>query len=216
MGSKIRAVLFDLDGVLRDSRDAIWPALEYALEQHGVDVSDREPLRPFAHNLFAVHEEFAAHVPRELFVAAYDKKLDSLRHTMKLYDTADVVIRRLHTQGYRLGLVTSARMGGKTLEDAGLDHLFDAVVGGLDVKERKPHPEPMQLALKKLGLRAGQAVMVGDLPADIQSAKAAKLAVTIGLTDGFGTRQMLEAANPDYIIDSLADLEELLDKIQKA
>jgi pyrophosphatase PpaX len=205
-------VLFDLDGTLRDSRAAIWPATEHALREHGVEAT-REEIMPHVHYHEAVRQELAGHVSEEDFQAAFREKLETLRPQITMYEAAPAVLKILHNQGYKLGIVTSATTGQKALKDAGLGYLFDAFVGSADTEERKPHPEPVLLALEKLGCAAVDAVMVGDLAADIMAAKAAGLPVTIGITHGFGTKEMLEAAGADHIIDALEELPKLLDTI---
>jgi pyrophosphatase PpaX len=201
-----------MDGTLRDSREAIWPATEHALHEHGVTAT-REEIMPHVHYHESVRRELASHVAEEDFQTTFRDKLEQFRPQIKMYEAAPKVLKTLHGLGYKLGVVTSATTGEKALQDAGLDHLFDVYVGSADTQERKPHPEPVLLALERLGCAAVDAVMVGDLAADIIAAKEAGVPITIGITHGFGTKEMLEAAKADYIIDALEELPKLLDTI---
>lgn len=210
---KIKVVLFDLDGTLRDSRKAIWPATENTLREHGV-VATRDEIMPHVHHHESVHKELAGHIPAEDFHKTFRDNLDLFRPQIILYEAAPAVTKQLHSEGYKLGMVTSATTAQKTLEDAGLDHIFDVIVGNDDTELHKPHPEPVLLALKRLGCKPEEAVMVGDLAADILAAQAAGVSLTVGITHGFGTPEMLKDAGATYIINALEELPELLNTIQ--
>lgn len=210
--AKIKAVLFDLDGTLRDSMRVIWPATEQTLEAHGISAT-REEMRPYIHYHGDLHKKFASHVPWEEFHQTFYDKLGNLRAEHSMYDFAVETLKQLHQQGYILGLVTSATTARKFLTSAGVIDLFTVIVTPEEVEERKPHPAPVLLALEQLRIQPTQAVMVGDLPADITAAKAAGLTKTIGITHGFGTVEMLSEAGADYTIDSLEEIPKLLDTI---
>lgn len=210
--AKAKAILFDLDGTLRDSLQVIWPATEQALEAHGISAT-REEMRPYIHYHGDLHKKFASHVPWEEFHQTFYDKLGDLRTEHSMYEAGIDTLKRLHGQGYMLGLVTSATTAKKFLTEAGVIDLFTTIITPEEVEERKPHPAPVRLALEQLQIKPNEAVMVGDLPADIRAAKAAGLLTTIGITHGFGTREMLEAAQADHIVDSLEELTKLLDTI---
>jgi phosphoglycolate phosphatase-like HAD superfamily hydrolase len=82
---------------------------------------------------------------------------------------------------------------------------FKVAFGPEATVNRKPHPEPLLVALEKLGARPAEAVMVGDSYVDIQAAQAVPMRVAV-LTHGYGTREVLTAANPDWILNSLQEL----------
>ena len=210
---KIKVILFDLDGTLRDSGEMIWQSIEHALKQNGVSAT-REQIRPHIHHHEKVYEGLASHTSKEDFLKAYWEKVEELRPQMTVYEAGPKVVTQLHESGYRLGIVTTAHTAPQTLKKAKIDHLFDVIVGREDTKEHKPHPEPVLLAIKKLGCLPEEAVMVGDLSADIIASKAAGLASAIGITHGMGTLEDLRAAGADYIINRLEELPELLEIIQ--
>jgi len=85
-------------------------------------------------------------------------------------------IRRLYSQGFRIGLVTgTARHELLEILPKDLRNLFDAIVTGDEVKNGKPHPEPYRKALKMLQCKKTDAVVIENAPLGIQSAKAAGL-----------------------------------------
>ena len=213
-GQKIKAILFDLDGTLRDSRSAINPAFEHALKVHNIQV-EGDDLHEYIHSLRAVHGAFAGDLPYEKLRDTYDEKLFELLHTIVLYEHAREVLKDLKGRGYKLGLVSSSRFAREAVEQDDLAKFFDVIISGLDTNNHKPHPEPVHMALKRLKISPNQSVMVGDLAADIQSGKDAGTTATVAVTHGFGSRKALERAGADHIIDSLAELPGIIDIIEQ-
>lgn len=215
MPQKIKAILFDFDGVLRDSRSAIWQAFEHTLNVHGVKPApSRNDLQPYIHHHKHVHREFANHVSLDDFLIAYDAKLVELWDTMKAYDGASEAVKQLHGKGYKIALVTSARRSKGLLADMGILEYFETIVGGNDTEEHKPHPEPVLLALARLGMDPDEAIMIGDMDADVLAAQAAGVRHTIAILDGLGTKDTLEAAGAEYIIDSVKDVVKTVERIE--
>jgi pyrophosphatase PpaX len=124
----------------------------------------------------------------------------------------DDVLVRLKDEGHRLGIVTAKRRQTVELAFARIPiaHLFETVVGGDETARHKPDPEPLLLALDRMGARAEEAAYVGDAPFDVEAAKAAgvfSVAVTWG---GIHARERLEAEQPDALVDSPRDLNAVL------
>jgi phosphoglycolate phosphatase len=95
------------------------------------------------------------------------------------------------------------------LEKLALAPYFGAVLGSEATVHKKPHPEPLLTALQKLGAKTSEAVMIGDSTVDIEAARAAKVPVGV-LTHGYGSRESLIAADPDWMAESLTDFIEIL------
>lgn len=202
---RVQAVLFDLDGTLRDSRPAIIPGAKYALEYFGFQVADISVILQHAHSLRAIHQAYIPHIDYEAFKRVYYAKVESLLPAIKPYAGHASILKELK-KTYMVGLVSSARFAKESADADRISHLLDVCIGGTDTQNHKPHPEPILLALSRLGIAPKKAVMVGDLPADIIASKAAGLRAAIGVTHGFGTRQMLQDAAADYLIDSLQEI----------
>jgi phosphoglycolate phosphatase-like HAD superfamily hydrolase len=83
--------------------------------------------------------------------------------------------------------------------------LFAATIGGDTLKARKPEPEPVLEAARRLGVPAGRAVMVGDSPMDMQAGKAAG-ALTCGVTYGYRSPEEVKRCGPDFLVERFADL----------
>jgi pyrophosphatase PpaX len=120
----------------------------------------------------------------------------------------DKVLVQLKDEGRRLGIVTAKRRQTVELAFARIpiEHLFETVVGGDETKRHKPDPEPLLLALERLGAAPDEAVYVGDAPFDVKAAKAAGL-YSVGVSwGGIHGRQRLEAEEPDALVDTTEEL----------
>jgi len=126
------------------------------------------------------------------------------------YDGVVEAVLRLDTAGKTLGLVTSKMRGGalKGLRLAGLETAFDVVVGSDEVTNPKPHPEPVLLALERLGRRPADAVFIGDSRHDIECGRAAGVKTAAVLWGPFD-RNHLEDLDPDYWLERPSDLSTL-------
>lgn len=124
---------------------------------------------------------------------------------------ASETLNKVRASRLALGLVTS---GDRSRVERDLDRmnwtaLFDVVVCGGDVSERKPHPAALHHALRKLEQLPSVAAYVGDTIEDVEMGKAAGV-MTIAITGGFSSREALERAGPDRLIESLEELADLL------
>jgi phosphoglycolate phosphatase-like HAD superfamily hydrolase len=96
------------------------------------------------------------------------------------------------------------------MEAFGVAALFATAVCGGETARRKPHPEPLLLALGRLGLSPAECAYVGDSPEDVAMAKAAGV-LAVGIPGGFPNREALAASAPDLLSPSLeAAVEALL------
>jgi len=127
------------------------------------------------------------------------------------YPGVKEMMRQLRAYGVRTGLVTSKNREGawRGLRVTGLDDTVDVVIGADDVKEPKPHPEPVHAALQALGAMADEAVFVGDSVHDMASGRAAGVATAAVLWGPF-SRTDLDATTPDHWLEKPADLIPLL------
>jgi pyrophosphatase PpaX len=209
----IKAFLFDLDGTLRQSNELISSAIIAALKENGI-TAELEDFRHAIHNHREVFAMYADKADEAKLEQSYFKHIVELEFEISLYAGVEDVLKVLKDKGYKLGIVSSARRASKAINEFGLSKYFDAIIGGNDTARHKPHPEPIFAVTQTLDIRADEAVMVGDLPADIISATSAGCAATVGILHGFGTKQELLDAGADYIIENLSGFLPLLDKIQ--
>lgn len=106
---------------------------------------------------------------------------------------------------------TAQKLIGKIGWEQGVD--FDLLITASDVAQNRPHPEMILLAMQTLGITSGnQVIKVGDSGIDIEEGKNAGCRYSIGITTGAQTRKQLAAADPDFIIDNLLEILEIVDE----
>ena len=119
------------------------------------------------------------------------------------------LLAALAEAGLRVGVVTSKRQESAQLTRDLLELPVPLTVVLEDTDRHKPEPEPLLLALERLGVPAADAVYVGDAVVDVLAALAAGMDV-IAVTWGAGEPAALRAAGPTAVVDSVAELASLL------
>ena len=119
------------------------------------------------------------------------------------------VIEQLKNEGLKLGLVTSASKNtvNKAIDQFPSFNQFDIIITRDDVSNAKPNPEPILLGAQNLKINPKDIVMVGDLPVDVEAAHNAGCK-SIAVLGSFGkyTKQPLEEAQPDFLVDKITDM----------
>ncbi len=203
-------MLFDLDGTLIDSVRLILDSYHHALQVHGLAPrSDAHWLAGLGTPLRVQFSEWS-NDPDQLNAMVLTYREYNFRHhdhRVSPYPGVPDMMRRLRAAGVRTALVTSKNREGawRGLRVTGLDEGFDVVVGADDVKEPKPHPEPVHTALTRLGAPASDAVFVGDSVHDMASGRSAGVATAAVLWGPFN-RADLDGTNPDHWLERPADL----------
>lgn len=213
------AILFDLDGTLVDTVPFILASVRHAFEGVARCPSDAEwiagigtPLRTQLEQLAErpdqVDELLARY--RAFWLAEHDRRT-------RCFPGALETVARLAGRGHPLAVVTAKVEEGahRTLRLTGLDAHMRAVIGADSCARSKPDPEPVRLALARLGCPAAEAVMVGDSPHDLAAARGAGVR-TVAALWGACARDVLEAAGPDHLLEDIAGLPDLLDRVVAA
>lgn len=215
---RIRAVVFDLDGTLVDSRADIAAATNHALITHGHAPLGESEISGY------VGDGARSLLSRAARIAEADPALDRLLQTFLDYYTAHAVDRTAPMPGARevleslstlsLGICTNKPRATTLVVLAGLelDRYFRVVVAGGDLPRKKPDPEPLRFAARALAAGVEEIVMVGDGPQDIECGRAAG-ARTVGVRGGIADTERLLASQPDEIIDRLDELPELIARL---
>jgi putative hydrolase of the HAD superfamily len=129
-------------------------------------------------------------------------------HHFTLYEEVPEVLRALHADGFTIGLISNTQRSLKTFEEHfALDGLFRVAISSSDHGFMKPHPSIFEEALRRAGVEAPEAVMVGDsVPHDIEGA------LRLGMRGVLVARSKLSVgAPPDVpVIQSLRELRSLL------
>ena len=181
MTSKIRTVLFDLDGTLADTAPDLAHALNALLVEEGKTALPYDTIRPeVSHGASALVTLGFGQKPgdpdfdqlRERFLALYSA--DLCLHT-KPFTGIEPLLKSLQQQGINWGVVTNkpAFLTDPLVAGLNLSPAPACVVSGDTVANRKPHPEPMLHACTAAGSRPEQCLYVGDAERDILAGKHA-------------------------------------------
>jgi pyrophosphatase PpaX len=216
------AVLFDLDGTLIDTTDLIFQSYQHAL----VDVLNRQVstddlLLGYGQPLYAAFTvildrlgvtdttvERRALVDR--LIATY-RAFNVVRHDSLAREFSGVssTLAELERRGYALGLVTSKSrsIGEKGLRLIEAENAFRVAVYQDDTDRHKPHPDPLWVALDRLGLRdrADQVLYVGDSTHDVRAGRAAGVQTAAALWGPFPP-ESLRALAPDHVLTQIEEL----------
>lgn len=230
----IRGVAFDLDGTLVDSAPGLTAAVDsalYALELptageervvtwigNGADVlmeraltwarQERATLRTQQGKPSVDHADIPQdeqlRVLRKLFDRYY---AEFAEEGSFLFPAVAETLAALYAKGLPLALVTNkpTPFVAPILDALDIAKYFSVVVGGDDVQNKKPHPEPLLLVADKLGLTPDALLFVGDSRNDILAASAAGCC-SVGLTYGYNYGEAIADSNPDFVFDRFNDL----------
>ena len=121
------------------------------------------------------------------------------------------MLSRLRAAGIGLAIASSRSSFtlAPLLRDMGLDGTFDVIVCGDGVKHPKPAPDAVLEVLRRMDVPAAEALVVGDMPVDIEMGRAAGVR-TCGVLWGNATREQLAAAGADFIAASMEDIVAML------
>jgi pyrophosphatase PpaX len=206
----IRTVLFDLDGTLIDSVRLILDSYHHTLAAHGLPPrSDEEWLRGVGTPLAVQFAEWGDDGDTlEALIATYrEYNLAHHDRMVTVYPGVVDVVSAIKRRGLATGLVTSKnRLGAlRGLTLVKLESLMDVLVCADEVTNPKPHPEPVEKAVERLGANPAETVYVGDSIHDMRSGRAAGVQTAAALWGPFG-RSHLEGASPDYWLERPNDL----------
>lgn len=207
----IKALLFDVDGTLLDTREFIFQATEHALSTYGYPVPERAAMARLVGKPIAEYYFILTGSPDTMRLQSAHREFQlANQHLSVLYPHTIETLATLRERGYIFAAVTtrSNKTSLKSLHLAGIDKFFATIVSAEDASEVKPHPEPVLKALAQLHEPAEQAVMIGDSDVDVEAGKKAGTK-TIRATYGFHTERLYEMM-PDFFINDISELTDIL------
>lgn len=218
MTARPLATLFDLDGTLIDSIELILNSAKHAFTGRSGHVPDEAewlsgvgiPLATMFRRYARDEDDVGA------LIAKYrEYQLEHHDRLTRCYDQVVETVDFLRAAGHPCAIVTSKTgwLAKRGLDHVGLGQHFDVIVGCDSCERHKPEPEPVLMALDRLGYEPGNAVFVGDSVHDMLAGNAAGVTTIAALWGPF-SREDLAASNPGYYLDRIADLPTLLSAIQ--
>jgi len=208
MKNNINTILFDLDGTLIDTNELIISTYLHTLEKYYPGKYTREDVLPFLGP--TLHEVFGKMDPERVEEMVLEYRTYNLaNHDALVKEFVGVMetIETLKKKGYKLAIVTTKRedVAFKGLRLMKLDSFFDVMIAYDHVKKVKPDPEPIFLALDKLGSKPEEALMVGDNFHDVLAGKNAGTK-TAGVAWSIKGREYLAKYEPDFMLENMTDL----------
>lgn len=204
-------IIFDFDGTLADTAPGILATMRQTFVELGMPIPDDDAMRrtiglPLvkalqeANNLSEADALRANDMYRSLFES---HELTNIR----LFPQVAETLNALHDRGLRMAIATSRNAASLDLilGRYGIDALFEQRVTNSDHLAAKPAPDMVLTLLRRMGLQASQALVVGDTTFDIAMGSSAGCH-TCAVTYGNHTREQLLAANPTYVIDNIEQL----------
>lgn len=182
----IKAILFDMDGVLIDAKDWHYEALNKALGLFGIEISRYDHLHTFDGlptkvKLQMLSEQY--YLPRQLH--GFINRLKQQYTAQMIHERChpmfhhEYALSRLHQEGYKIAVCSNSIRSTIELmmDKAMLMAYLDLIVSNEDVRKAKPDPEMYQTAITKLGLKPEECIVVEDNPNGIAAGRASGAAV---------------------------------------
>lgn len=204
-------VLFDFDGTLVSSLSLWTRAYQFALSGFGFQIELEEVKRTCFYRHFADICESYQIDDVASFRTEMNRGLHDAFTEAELFAAARECLITCRELGMKTGLVTSSELHlvEPALAKLSLDVLLDTVVTGCQVANCKPHPEPIERALKSLDAAAETTLFVGDYEVDVVAGKAAGVTTALFFPaehHEYYSFDRLTSTNPNLIFHDYRDL----------
>lgn len=217
----MKLVIFDHSGVLVNDLRESWQAISKIIGLRGYKPDE---LSAFRRNFklpyweYLIYKGLTEYEAKDAGVIKdYTRFYGETLEHVKLFDDVQISLGRLIEKGMELAIVSHSPRGliDKVVQKFNLAQYFkrNCVFALEDYKRQKPHPESIELALKRLGYSAGDAIYVGDMREDVIAAKRAGVGSAAIYRDGgsYHIEQYLKGEKPTFFIRSLGELVDVLD-----
>jgi phosphoglycolate phosphatase len=215
----IRAVIFDLDGTLVDSAPDLMLATNHVLSMHRRRPISMQEVRAFVgHGAKALIARGWAATGEPIddksldyyhaeFLRYYEK---NIAVTSAAFPGAIKLLKRCAAEGIKMGVCTNKVEGlsVRLLQALDLAKYFDAVVGPDTINIAKPDAAPYLETLKRLGVAAGNSIMIGDSETDVSTARAAGVPI-IAVSFGY-TAKPVGDYGPDFVVSHFDEIWNIL------
>ena len=213
----VKAVIFDWDGTLADTKKAVVQSFQKVLGEAGCGVSDEFIERRMGIGTKKTIIEAFRECRMRLDVSTLEKLAKEkiriqaeLTDIVTLLEGATELLEALQGKTkIALATMSSRKVVEKLLPEKKIESYFDVVVTADEIDKPKPDPEVFLVSAAKLGVKPEDCVVVEDSIFGVKAAKAAEMKC-IAVSSGVYSREELEEENPDLMIDSLVEKERVL------
>lgn len=213
--SKVALIIFDLDGTLVDSKKDIVNAVNFTLKRIGLKVKPSPEIASYigtgVEDLIrkSLGEDSGRIFKEALGIFIRYIKEHALDYTVLYPNVKDILE---HFRYKKKAIVTNRRydIAEVVVKGLGIFGYFDGIMGGDAISCMKPSSCPLDMVIEKLGVSdRKKIIMVGDMAIDVLTGKNAGVN-TCAVTYGIGKREDIIKAKPDYIIDDIAELKDVI------
>ena len=203
--SDIKYLFFDIGSTLVDETDCYKSRIDFAVKSKNINREE------FLSRVYELAKTSA--IPIKTACSYYNIELPQWDKSLeKLYSDTKWVLE-IMSKKYKLGVIANQSLGTKErLDNWGIGKYFDVVVASAEADCSKPDLKIFNLALEQAGCKPNEAVMIGDrLDNDVVPAKQLGMK-TVWVRQGFAKYQSIsnETEKPDFIIDSIGDILDIL------
>ncbi|MFH1784022.1 MAG: HAD-IA family hydrolase [bacterium] len=211
---KVDLIIFDLDGTLVDSRQDIANAVNFTLRELGFPQKTVSEITSYVGNGVkelierSLGDESEGLSEKALFLfegyyaehsSDYSELYPGVREMLEFFKAKRKII--VTNRNYEFAVLT--------LKLKGIYGYFEKIIGGDNVACMKPSGCPLDESMLSANASKDRTIMVGDMTVDVQAGKNAGV-LTCGVTYGLGKREDLIQAKPDYIIDDISKLRDII------
>ena len=213
----VRTLLFDFDGTLLDTNELIIQTFLSVLGTRYPGRFEREDVLHFiGPSLKQTFDQIDASLTEELIKEYRAWNLEMHDQMAVEFDGVTETLRKLKAREISMAIVSTKRRDviQRGLKLMGIQDIFTTIISLDDVKTPKPDPEPILLALEKLGADKEEALMIGDNSHDIEGGQNAGIR-TAGVAWSLKGEAYLAAYKPTYMLHHISELLDLVEGEQK-
>jgi HAD superfamily hydrolase (TIGR01549 family) len=205
--------IFDVDGTLTSTNQLIFDSFNFIAKKYlNRTFTDEEIVAMFGPTEDVILKEWCGDKFEEAKVEYYKYYSDN-HWKAKLYPGMKEILDYLKKKNFPLGIFTGKGREATmiTLKKLGVDHYFDLIVTGDDVKNHKPSAEGILNFVNHFGLKKERVLMIGDSVSDVKASKEAGIKVASVLWDSYASEKV-KTLESDYYFHSVEELRKFLHK----
>lgn len=215
MSKKIKAIIFDLDGVITDTSEYHYRAWKRLTGEEGIPFSrdDNDKLRGVSRSECLKILLNGKQVSAEQFQEMMDRKnryyVELLKQmtSKNILSGAKKLVLEIKRRGIKTAIASVSKNTRTVLQGTGIEDLFDVIVDGYSVKNTKPAPDIFLFAAKELGVKPEDCVVIEDAEAGIEAALAGKMIpIGIGPEERVGKAQYRFEKIGDITLTKLSEI----------
>ena len=222
----IQLVIFDMAGTAINEDNVVYKTLAQALQQYGFEVplemvlelgAGKEKRQAIVDILASMLPQPASDEQVNRIHAAFQQLLDRAyeENPMSVFEGVAKLLPILRAHDIKVGFNTGYQREvaelilAKVGLTVGVD--LDVLVTATEAQRGRPAPDMIDLVCEQVNVPAAQSLKVGDSAIDIEEGRNAGVALAVGITTGAQTREQLQQAGPDAVIDDMMELLSVLE-----